>query len=63
VGGQGYHGLFAAQQEVSVALQSIGELDLAARLNRCMMARRERRNGDGWPRTCDLPPAFGAVDR
>ena len=44
--------MYAAQQEVIVALRRIGEPDLADRLERCMTARRERRGGDGWPFTC-----------
>jgi hypothetical protein len=43
---------YTVQQEVIVALCSIGESDLAGRLERCMTARRERHNGDGWPFTC-----------
>jgi hypothetical protein len=41
-----------AQQEVIVALRSTGEVDLADRLEGCMIARRQRHYGDGWPRTC-----------
>jgi hypothetical protein len=41
-----------AQQQVIAALRSIGEVDLATRLEQCMTVRRERHNGDGWPRTC-----------
>ena len=44
--------MYAAQQEVIVALTEVGEVDLAGRLERCMTARRERRGGDGWPFTC-----------
>jgi hypothetical protein len=44
--------MYAAQQQVIVALRSIGEPDPADRLERCMTARRERRGGDGWPFTC-----------
>ena len=43
---------YTAQQQVIAALRSIGEVDLATRLEHCMTARRERHNGDGWPRTC-----------
>lgn len=43
---------YAAQHEVIVTLRSIGEPDLAARLERCMTARRERCGCDGWPFTC-----------
>jgi hypothetical protein len=43
---------YTAQQQVIVALRSIGEVDLADRLEGCMTARRERHYGDGWPRTC-----------
>ena len=43
---------YTAQQQVIVALRGIDEPDLAARLERCMTARRERRGGDGWPFTC-----------
>jgi hypothetical protein len=41
-----------AQQQVIVALCSIGEPNLSARLERCMIARRERCGGNGWPFTC-----------
>jgi hypothetical protein len=44
--------MYAAQQQVIVALTEVGEVDLAGRLERCMTARRERRGGDGWPFTC-----------
>jgi hypothetical protein len=44
--------MYAAQQQVIVALRGTGEVDLAGRLDRCMTARRERRGGDGWPLTC-----------
>ena len=37
---------YIAQEEVIAALYGIGELDLAARLERCTTARRERRGGD-----------------
>jgi hypothetical protein len=43
---------YAAQQAVIISLLSIGERDLAARLDRCMMARRSRHYGDGWPFSC-----------
>jgi hypothetical protein len=43
---------YAAQEEVIVALRSIGDPDPAERLERCMTARRDRRGGDGWPFTC-----------
>ena len=43
---------YAAQQEVIVALHANGDIDLAARLERCMTARRERHYGDGWPYSC-----------
>ena len=43
---------YGAQRQVISALRSIGEIDLAARLEGCMMARRERHGGDGWPKTC-----------
>jgi hypothetical protein len=43
---------YTAQQQVTVALRAIGEVDLADRLERCMTARHERRGGDGWPLTC-----------
>jgi hypothetical protein len=32
--------------------KTIGEIDLADRLEHCMTVRRERRGGDGWPRLC-----------
>jgi hypothetical protein len=41
--------MYAAQQEVIVALTEVGEVDLAGRLERCATARHERRGGDGWP--------------
>jgi hypothetical protein len=44
--------MYAAQQEVIIALTEVDEPDLANRLERCMTARRERRGGDGWPFTC-----------
>jgi hypothetical protein len=44
--------MYSAQQAVITALRSIGEVDLADRLERCMTARRERRGGDGRPFTC-----------
>jgi hypothetical protein len=44
--------LYVAQQQVIVALLSIGEPDLADRLERCMTVRLERHYGDGWPFTC-----------
>jgi len=44
--------MYAAQQDVIVALRVTGDTDLAVRLERCMTARRERHGGDGWPRTC-----------
>jgi hypothetical protein len=47
--------MYAAQQQVIVALTEVGDPDLAGRLERCMTARRERRGGDGWPFTCRSP--------
>jgi hypothetical protein len=44
--------MYATQQQVIAALRSIGDLDLADRLERCMTARHERRGGDGWPYSC-----------
>jgi hypothetical protein len=44
--------MYAAQEHVTAVLRSIGEPDLATRLERCMTARRERHHGDGWPFTC-----------
>ena len=44
--------MYATQKQVIVVLRSIGEPDLADRLERCMTARRDRRGGDGWPFTC-----------
>jgi hypothetical protein len=44
--------MYAAQQEVITALRGIDEFDLAARVERCMAARHQRRGGDGWPFTC-----------
>jgi hypothetical protein len=43
---------YAAQQVVIATLRSIGDPDLADRLERCATARRDRRGGDGWPFTC-----------
>jgi len=43
---------YAAQEEVIVARRSIGELDLAERLEDCATARFARHSGSGWPRTC-----------
>ena len=40
------------QEMVIVALTEVGEVDLAARLERCTTARRDRRGGDGWPYSC-----------
>jgi hypothetical protein len=44
--------MYAAQQQIIVALRGIDETDLADRLERCMTARRERCGDDGWPFTC-----------
>ena len=44
-----------AQQQVITALHGIGDHNLADRLARCMIARRERRGGDGWPYSCRSP--------
>jgi hypothetical protein len=44
--------MYAAQQEVIVALTEAGEPDLADRLERCATARHERHGGDGWPYSC-----------
>jgi hypothetical protein len=44
--------MYAAQQQVIVALHSIDDPDLADRLERCLTVRRDRRGGDGWPFTC-----------
>jgi hypothetical protein len=44
--------MYAAQQQVIVALHGIDETDLADRLQRCAAVRRERHYGDGWPFTC-----------
>jgi hypothetical protein len=46
--------MYAAQQEVITALRSIGEVDLADRLERCMTARRDRSGSDGWPFSCPI---------
>jgi hypothetical protein len=40
------------QQEVIAALDEIGDVDLADRLQRCMNARQQRHYGDGWPYSC-----------
>src|ERR1700680_3753588 len=45
--------MYAAQQEVIVALTEVGDPDLADRLDRCMTGRRDRRRcGGGWPYSC-----------
>jgi hypothetical protein len=44
--------LYADQEEAIAALRAIGEPDIADRLECCAAVRRERRHGDGWPRTC-----------
>ena len=46
---------YATQAGVIADLREIGDADLAARLERCMNARRERRYGDGWPYSCRSP--------
>lgn len=43
---------YIAQQAVIDVLRSIDDLALVERLERCMAARRERHNGDGWPFSC-----------
>jgi hypothetical protein len=43
---------YTAQREVIDVLRSIGDADLADRLERCMTARLERHYGDGWPYSC-----------
>jgi hypothetical protein len=44
--------MYAAQEAAIVALLSIGEVDLADRLERCAAERRARHNGDCWPYSC-----------
>jgi hypothetical protein len=44
--------MYAAQEEVIVALRSINEPDLAGRLEDCTTTRLARHSGSGWPRTC-----------
>jgi hypothetical protein len=43
---------YTAQQAVIISLLSTDEPDLPARLDRCVMARRFRHYGDGWPFSC-----------
>jgi hypothetical protein len=43
---------YADQQEVINALRSIGDPDLADRLERCMTGRQQRHYGSGWPYSC-----------
>src|ERR1700693_1541251 len=43
---------YITQQRVIATLRGIDEPDLAVRLEHCMIVRRERRGGDGWPFTC-----------
>jgi heme exporter protein D len=43
---------YAAQEEVIVALRSIGGLDLAERLEDCTTTRLLRHSGSGWPHIC-----------
>jgi hypothetical protein len=43
---------YTAQQQVIVALRSIGELDLAERLEACATTRFARHNASGWPHIC-----------
>jgi hypothetical protein len=49
---------YAAQQGVIAVLYEIGDPDLAARLEKCMTARRERHYGDGWPYSCRSAACF-----
>lgn len=44
--------VYVAQQEVIALLRHDRDDDLALRLERCMVARRQRYFGDGWPWTC-----------
>jgi hypothetical protein len=44
--------MYAAQQEVIAALRSIGDLDLAERLEDCTTTRLARHSGSGWPHIC-----------
>jgi hypothetical protein len=43
---------YAAQEEVIAALRSIGEPDLAERLEDCTTTRLLRHSGSGWPHIC-----------
>ena len=43
---------YTTQQEVIDTLRSISQVDLAARLERCMTARQQRHYGSGWPYSC-----------
>jgi hypothetical protein len=59
----------AAQDEVIAALRSIGDLDLAERLEACTTTRLLRHSGSGGPRICqsaacvdDDPPKIEAQD-
>jgi hypothetical protein len=44
--------VYAAEQEVIFALHSLGERNLAGRLESRAAVRRELHDGDGWPRIC-----------
>ena len=43
---------YAAQEAVIAALRSIGDLDLAERLEDCTTTRLARHSGSGWPHIC-----------
>jgi hypothetical protein len=44
--------MYADQEEVIAALHAMGDHNLAGRLERCAMARRDRHHGGSWPRLC-----------
>jgi hypothetical protein len=49
---------YADQQQIIATLYGIGDADLADRLRRCMIARRQRHYGDGWPYSCRSSACF-----
>jgi hypothetical protein len=44
--------MYFTQQEVIAALRSIGDLNLAERLEDCVTTRLARHSGSGWPHIC-----------
>jgi hypothetical protein len=45
--------MYAEQQQVIDVARSIGDLDLAERLEDCTATCFARHSGSGWPRICD----------